>query len=370
MRFVVSKRVIRCLDPSPIIGDNSDRVAEFITDSEWNGVVITARFENAKTGVYRDMLLDSDKKCLIPVEVLKKGIVKVGIFSTNMTTTYCEKEVVRSIKEVNGVPATPTPDVYAQIIEMIEEIEHGEIPQEQIEEAVEAYLEEHPIETLTEEDVVRIVTAYVTEHHDELKGDPGETGPAGPQGPKGDDGEKGDTGATGPQGPQGDPGPAGRDGTNGSDGASAYAIAVAHGYSGTETEWLASLKGDKGDNGEQGIQGEKGDTGETGPQGPAGQSGLPTLETVTVSGGVATQALDANKFYLFSGVLAQLTITLVEATGYAEYIFAFTTDSACLLTVPNTVKWDGGNAPTLEANKYYEVSILNNVAVISQGVAI
>lgn len=71
-------------------------------------------------------------------------------------------------------------------------------------------------------------------------------------------------------------------------GASAYEIAVANGYVGTEEQWLESLKGDKGDKGEQGpqgiqgiqgIQGEKGDTGaqgprgETGPQGPPGADG-------------------------------------------------------------------------------------------------
>jgi hypothetical protein len=39
----------------------------------------------------------------------------------------------------------------------------------------------------------------------------------------------------------------------------AYAIAVKHGFEGTEEEWLASLKGDKGDQGVQGEKGEKGD---------------------------------------------------------------------------------------------------------------
>ena len=42
---------------------------------------------------------------------------------------------------------------------------------------------------------------------------------------------------------------------------SAYAIAQKHGYIGTESEWLASLKGDKGDTG---AKGDKGDTGANG----------------------------------------------------------------------------------------------------------
>lgn len=62
-------------------------------------------------------------------------------------------------------------------------------------------------------------------------------------------------------------------------GKSAYAIAVAHGYTGTESEWLESLRGPKGDPGDKGdpfkfsdftpeqlnaIKGKKGDPGEPG----------------------------------------------------------------------------------------------------------
>jgi hypothetical protein len=41
----------------------------------------------------------------------------------------------------------------------------------------------------------------------------------------------------------------GTTGADGVDGLSAYQIAVNNGFVGTETEWLASLKGDKGDTG-------------------------------------------------------------------------------------------------------------------------
>lgn len=89
--------------------------------------------------------------------------------------------------------------------------------------------------------------------------------------------EKGATGATGPQGEPGNDGTDGADGANGADGKSAYQIWLDAGNTGTEEEYLASLKGDKGDTGEQGIQGpqgEKGDTGDTGPQGPQGPQGI------------------------------------------------------------------------------------------------
>lgn len=55
---------------------------------------------------------------------------------------------------------------------------------------------------------------------------PGSTGPAGPAGPQGPAGPTGATGQAGAQGPDGD---------------SAYDIAVANGFSGTEQEWLDSL---------------------------------------------------------------------------------------------------------------------------------
>ncbi len=65
----------------------------------------------------------------------------------------------------------------------------------------------------------------------------------------------------------------------GVDGKSAYEIAQDNGFSGDETQWLASLKGDKGDKGDTGAtgatgaQGDKGDVGATGAQGDKGDKG-------------------------------------------------------------------------------------------------
>lgn len=57
------------------------------------------------------------------------------------------------------------------------------------------------------------------------------------------------------------------------DGQSAYALAVQLGFTGSEADWIASLKGAKGDKGDTGAQGPKGETGATGPQGPQGPTG-------------------------------------------------------------------------------------------------
>lgn len=71
------------------------------------------------------------------------------------------------------------------------------------------------------------------------KGDQGDIGPAGPQGqqgiqgPKGDKGDKGTTGSQGLQGLQGAQGPSGK---------SAYEIWLAQGNTGTEQDFLNSMK--------------------------------------------------------------------------------------------------------------------------------
>ena len=61
---------------------------------------------------------------------------------------------------------------------------------------------------------------------------------------------------------------------DGADGASAYEIAVENGYTGTEAEWLTSLKGQKGERGEKGDVGETGEKGEKGDTGTPGKDGV------------------------------------------------------------------------------------------------
>lgn len=62
-------------------------------------------------------------------------------------------------------------------------------------------------------------------------------------------GLKGEDGRDGMDGKDGKDGMDGKDGQDGQDGASAYEIAVEHGYVGTEEEWLASLHGADGKDG-------------------------------------------------------------------------------------------------------------------------
>ncbi len=66
----------------------------------------------------------------------------------------------------------------------------------------------------------------------------------------------------------------GADGINGTNGASAYELAVANGFSGTEQAWLDSLKGADGTNGSNGINGTNGVDGADGVNGVDGVDGV------------------------------------------------------------------------------------------------
>lgn len=103
-----------------------------------------------------------------------------------------------------------------------------------------------------------------------LRGPAGQQGEPGIQGIQGVQGEPGIQGIQGIQGVQGEPGIQGEQGLPGDDGLSAYQIAVANGFTGTESEWLASLVGEQGPQGPQGIQGIQGPQGIQGEQGPPG----------------------------------------------------------------------------------------------------
>lgn len=65
----------------------------------------------------------------------------------------------------------------------------------------------------------------------------------------------------------------GKDGATGSEGKSAYQIWLEAGNTGSEEDYLASLKGEKGSTGPQGPQGEQGIQGPQGEQGPQGIQG-------------------------------------------------------------------------------------------------
>lgn len=89
-----------------------------------------------------------------------------------------------------------------------------------------------------------------------------------------------------------------------------------------------------------------------------------SIGIVTGSTGEVTQEISPNKFYKF-GECSTLTITLGAELSdvYNEYMFQFSSgDTPTVLTLPETVKWIGDSL--VDSNKTYQVSIVNNIAVM------
>lgn len=85
----------------------------------------------------------------------------------------------------------------------------------------------------------------------------------------------------------------------------------------------------------------------------------------SAGGGAVAKQIKPNTFYKF-GSVPTLTITFAagERDILNEYMFEFVSGSTpTTLLLPDSVKWSGGSAPTIEANKTYQVSIVNNLAV-------
>lgn len=168
------------------------------------------------------------------------GILTIRYLTDNVLKKSCgiETEVLKAHDHDAGEP----PEIYdgwiQKATELYEHLKDIGVDPESIKqmvkdiapEAIEEYLRTHPIESLTEQDVLNIVIAYWTGHKYELKGD------------KGEQGEKGDPFA----------------------------------YSDFTQEQLAALKGDKGDKGdpgERGVDGKDGVDGQNGRDGADGQPG-------------------------------------------------------------------------------------------------
>lgn len=120
----------------------------------------------------------------------------------------------------------------------------------------------------------------------------------GKDGKDGVDGKDGTNGKDGADGAKGDPGEKGADGQPGSDGKSAYELAKDNGYTGTEAEWLASLKGADGAKGADGKDGTNGTNGTDGKDGTDGYSPSAKVEqtdtgaTITITDKDGTTTAD------------------------------------------------------------------------------
>lgn len=228
----IAHTLYRKVIPAGIIGAQVE--FEYAEDV-WKGLHKTVVFRGPVT---KDVVTDANI-VTIPTEVAEKpfSLLSVGVYGVDaegnlaIPTVWADLGIVRESANPSGDPTTdPSIPVWAQIQGMIGNLEELETTaRDNLVAAINEALTKGG-GTVDEEEIRRIVDSYLS---------------ANPPAP----------------------------GEPGADGKSAYEIAVENGFSGSETEWLESLRGEPGPQGATGATGPQGPKGEIGPAGPAGEQG-------------------------------------------------------------------------------------------------
>lgn len=151
IHITVRSRVPTITEGEEVISHNSDYVIEFDFDEEWQSTVKTVYFA-CEDGSYQPVEM-SGNICPVPMLNGEHRRIFVGVQegssvkpSVLKTTRPCCLKVRDSIADLLGQPIPdPTPDVYQQIMALLEDIKKGEVSPEDIQKAVDNYLTENPI---------------------------------------------------------------------------------------------------------------------------------------------------------------------------------------------------------------------------------
>ena len=233
IKFLVKGQNIEMLEHEIIAADQIAFVKiHFAFDNSWKPLHKVVQFTQDEI-TYNRVLGTENTSCFLPAE-LTAGTVKMSLFGydAEATETVRATTVVKTLhirpsgfeSENSNVP--PTPDLYQQLLQKIQSASKGTDGKSAFEIAV-----EH---------------GFVGTEAEWLESLKGVDGKDGVNGKDGCDGRNGADGLPGKDGKDGADGLPGRDGI---DGKSAYIIAVEHGFTGTENEWLQSLKGADGKDG-------------------------------------------------------------------------------------------------------------------------
>ncbi len=212
-KFLVKNQSIEILERE-VLADHQISFVQFrfTFDGDWKRFHKVVQFSQCDE-VYSIALGVDGTTCYLPAE-LHAGAVKMAVFgydtasdtTVRATTVPVTLNIRESGFEGDDPPIPPTLDLYTQLIKRIEDAEKGLDGKSAYEIAVE--------------------DGFVGTEEEWLASLQGADGHDGTPGHDGKDGENG------------------HDGKDGNDGDSAYQIAVEHGYTGTEEEWLESLKAD------------------------------------------------------------------------------------------------------------------------------
>lgn len=163
---------------------NKDFTVVFDFDEEWDSAELkTARFVWGEE--YKEQIFQGNT-CPIPFISNTKGF-HVGVYAGDLTTTT--RAFVPAAKSIlcgAGLPADPPPDVYAQILDLLNK---GGASAEQIQNAVQDYLEKNPPQGVSDDHIRKVTEDLLNEakENGEFDGKPGKDGEDGAPGKDGKD---------------------------------------------------------------------------------------------------------------------------------------------------------------------------------------
>lgn len=151
IHITVRSRVPTITEGEEVISHNSDYVIEFDFDEEWTDNYKTVYFV-CEDGSHQPVVINGNA-CPVPVLNGEHRRIFVGVQAGSIekpsvlkTTCPCCLKVKDSIADYLGQPIPdPTPDVYQQIMALLEDIKQGEVSPEDIQKAVDNYLTENPV---------------------------------------------------------------------------------------------------------------------------------------------------------------------------------------------------------------------------------
>lgn len=233
MRLSVTQNKVEIVERSVVNqGEHQVTECEFDFVGAYDGLVKKAIFTDQATGKAYEMPI-IDNACMIPADIAKtKGVCLVGVYAFDTFSDSGELAL-----RYSPTPATITIEAGSYKTDVENPSDMTTSQAEQFEAKINTKIEQ--------------VDAVIGEVREKLAN--GEF-----QGQKGEDGKDGD------KGEKGNDGQDGADGRDGADGKSAYEVAVANGFIGSETEWLSHLHGKDGANGTDGQNGSDGKNGEDG----------------------------------------------------------------------------------------------------------
>lgn len=151
IHITVRSRVPTITEGEEVISHNSDYVIEFDFDEEWTDNYKTVYFV-CEDGSHQPVVINGNT-CPVPMLGGERRRIFVGVQAGSIekpsvlkTTCPCCLKVRDSIADLLGQPIPdPTPDVYQQIMALLEDIKQGEVSPEDIQKAVDNYLTENPV---------------------------------------------------------------------------------------------------------------------------------------------------------------------------------------------------------------------------------